>query len=62
MKRFAILLIAASLLTGCGDAGSAIFGKPTPEPTPEPPPTKATPKPGDWMWKDYKNPLEQRPR
>ena len=57
MKRFLLLVIAAAIFTGCekpdilkSDAEKAT---PTPAPTPQP-----TPKRGEWMFKDYKNPLD----
>lgn len=66
MKRgFALLLIAVGLI-GCGEVKNFITPGATPTPAPSPASTaaanaagKASPTPGNWMWKDYKNPLDQ---
>jgi hypothetical protein len=60
MKRTLALVILPSLfLCGCGDTVRTYLGTATPTPVPTPAPVaKATPAKGDWMWKDYKNPLD----
>jgi hypothetical protein len=63
MKPALVLaLLTPLLLCGCGgDTVRAFLGDTvTPVPaTPAPTPVaKATPAPGNWMWKDYQNPLD----
>lgn len=60
MKRV-LLAVLAGTIAGCEEP---VAVESTPPPTPAAPPTpvaRATPKPGDWMWKDYQNPLEKKP-
>ena len=61
MKPLLVLFPAMVLLAGCDK--TELFklepDKATPVPAPTPAPVAAaTPKPPDWMWKDYKNPLD----
>jgi hypothetical protein len=65
MKPTLVLAILFPLLLcGCGDTVRAYLGTnttPTPVPTPTPAPVaKATPSKGNWMWKDYQNPLDAK--
>lgn len=60
-----LVIFTATFLAGCDmDKITGIASEPTPQPatpirvaTPKP-----TPKPGEWMWKQYKNPLERPAR
>ena len=58
MKRLLPLVLAAFVFSGCEkpDILKSDAEKATPTPVPTPRPT--TPKPGEWMLKDYKNPLD----
>ena len=59
MKAILLVLIAVSL-AGCNmqKVGSLLDpSTPTPVPTPRPTPAPK-PKQGDWMYKNYKNPLD----
>lgn len=60
MKRLVALLLAAILLAGCEKPEflKSEAEKATPIPVATPAPAAATPKPADWMWKNYKNPLD----
>ena len=62
MKSALVLALLTPLVfCGCGgDTVRAYLGTNTPPPaTPVPTPVaKASPAPGNWMWKDYKNPLD----
>jgi hypothetical protein len=58
MKRLLLALFV------CHFAGCDVKLEPPPEPeaTPAPAPkAAATPKPGEWLMKDYKNPLDSKP-
>lgn len=62
MKRTLVLALLPSLfLCGCGDTVRTFLGSATPTPIPAATPApkaKPTPAQGNWMWKDYKNPLD----
>ena len=58
MKRLPALILAACIFSGCEkpDILKSDAEKATPTPAPATP--VPTPKPGAWMLKDYKNPLD----
>jgi hypothetical protein len=65
MKRTLVLAILSPLLMcGCGDTVRAYLGTSTPTPTPPPTPvpkeaTNNNPSnSGNWLFKDYQNPLD----
>jgi len=64
MKRLLVLLVATAPLAACQkpDFMKSAAELATPVPATPPPAPPATPKPPEWMWKTYKNPLEQRPK
>jgi hypothetical protein len=58
-----LLVFTAFCFAACDVQKITGIQSPEPTPTPAPAPTpKASPKPGDWMFKNYKNPLEQKPK
>jgi len=62
----ALLLVVTAFSFAACDVQKTI-GLSSPDPTPTPAPTpaptpQATPKRGEWMFKNYKNPLDQRPK
>ena len=62
MKSLVCVLVAFAVI-GCD--GKSIFSlgaDPTPDPVTPAPTPKPTPVPGEWRLKDYRNPLEQKPR
>ena len=61
MKRLFVLAVVLVVCAGCEkpEIFKTEAEKATPTPTPNPQAAQATPaKPADWMWKDYKNPLD----
>ena len=60
MKPPALALIAVIAFTGCEKVAAPAPDQVTPAPgyvTPKP-----SPKPGEWLFKDHKNPLDQKPK
>ena len=61
MKALPLIFIAVCVV-GCQKVGSLLDpSTPTPVPTPRPTPAPK-PKQGDWMFKNYKNPLDPPPK
>ncbi len=65
MKALPLLLSLAVFTAGCDmDKITGVQSEPTPAPAPAVPKATPTPEPkpkqGDWMWKNYKNPLDPK--